>query len=130
MIANIIKNQIFHKIKDDLRGHVQISKSYFLWYIFCLAPNLLKTFQDCQHYEEWRNNLFIKWSMTAKVIQVYIRPLLCYNHSNTLIYGPILISWRHNFKIIFFWKIKHEKIYYIWSEMSLVVLEKFVILLL
>ena len=40
-------------------------------------PYLLKTFQECQHYEEF----FIKLSLTWKVIQGHFTPLLRQNHS-------------------------------------------------
>ena len=40
----------------------------------------------------WRQNILMKWSMTLKVIEGLIRPLLCSNPSRTFIYEPILIK--------------------------------------
>ena len=37
-----------------------------------------------------RHKVFIKLSLTSKVIQARIRPLLCQNHSNTFVYRPII----------------------------------------
>ena len=45
-------------------------------------PNLLKTFQDCQHYED--TNIHGHPSS--------YKTLLCQNHSSTFVYGPILIK--------------------------------------
>ena len=40
----------------DLKGHKRsqmvISKSSFSTKYICLTPNLFKTFQECQHYED------------------------------------------------------------------------------
>ena len=44
-------------------------------------PNLLKTFQECQHYEDAK----------TKVIQGHIRPILCQNYSSTFVFRPILM---------------------------------------
>ena len=38
-------------ISDVIKGHIRlfkISNPLFLRFIFCLTPNLLKTFQECQ----------------------------------------------------------------------------------
>ena len=40
----------------------------------------------------WRRKFYIKLSMALKVIQDYIRLLLCQNRSSTFVYGPILIK--------------------------------------
>ena len=34
------------------KGHLKILKSSFSTTYVCLTPNLLKTFQECQHYED------------------------------------------------------------------------------
>ena len=47
MNANIIKTQIFHKMKYDLKGHYRTHKlilkfqnNPFLQFVICLKPNL------------------------------------------------------------------------------------------
>ena len=49
MNTNNIKTQWSLKVT---KGNLKISNLLFLRYIFCLQPNLLKTFQECQHYED------------------------------------------------------------------------------
>ena len=91
-------------MKNNLKGHYRSQKviwkfqnRLFLRYIFCLTPNLLKTFQECQYYED--SIFLIKWSMTLKVIP-YKKPL-CQNHARTFIYGSILMkTWKHNIFIL------------------------------
>ena len=54
MNVNIMKRTMFHEIKWLVKvtyGHLKISKSSFNAIYFCLTPNLLKTFKECQHYE-------------------------------------------------------------------------------
>ena len=51
---------------------------------FFLTPNLLKTLQECQHYED---EIFI-----SKVIQGHIRQIVCQNHSSAFVYWPILMK--------------------------------------
>ena len=77
----------FWIIKCDLKSHWRSHKAIFMFknhlflrYIFCSTPNLLKTFQECQHYE-------VKKSI--KVIQGHKRLLLCKNHLNTFVHRPI-----------------------------------------
>ena len=84
---------------------LKFQNQLILWYIFCLTHNLFKFFKRILTL--W--TLFIKWSMTLKVIQGHKRPPLCLNHSITFVDGPILInkiwlliSWRHNFFIKFY----------------------------
>ena len=43
-------NEAFVKIKMAFRPGTLLLRT--LRYIFCLTPNLLKTFQDCQLYED------------------------------------------------------------------------------
>ena len=107
-------------IKGHIRSILKFQNHIILWYIFCLTPDLLKTFQDCQHYEDV--NFFIKWSITSKVIQRHIRPLLCQIHFSIFVYGLILMKICINaniMKALFF----HSN--HIWPEMSLYVIEKF-----
>ena len=53
-------------------------------YLFCLTPNLFKTFQECQHYEDSSLNEYdLKGHASHK------RQLLCPNHSSTFVFGPI-----------------------------------------
>ena len=52
MNAKIMMMQIFHKIRYDLRGHLKISRFFFLQNIFCLTPNLWNAFQEWQHYQD------------------------------------------------------------------------------
>ena len=66
------------------KGHLKISQSSFSAIVFCLTPDLLKTFQECKHYKE--KKIEKKRSMTVKVMQGHKRPLLCQNHSSTFIY--------------------------------------------
>ena len=46
------------KMNYDLKGHKRSQKvilkflKKILRYIICLPPNVLKTFQECQHYED------------------------------------------------------------------------------
>ena len=39
-----------------------------------------------------KTHFFMKWSMTSKVIQAHLGPLLCQNLCSTFVYGPILIK--------------------------------------
>ena len=52
MNANIMKAQIFIQLSFTTKGHLKISKSSFSEIIFCLTPDIFKTFQECQHYED------------------------------------------------------------------------------
>ena len=59
MNDDIMKMQIFHKLKYDLKGKYKLHKvilkfqnHLFLRYVICLKRNLFKTFQECQHYED------------------------------------------------------------------------------
>ena len=59
-----------YDLKDHLRSQNIILKfqNYpFLQYIYCLMPNLLKTCQECQHYED--TNLYDRFY--AKIILAY-----------------------------------------------------------
>ena len=40
-------------ISEVIKGDIK-----FLKYIFCLTPNLVKTFQECQHYEDANFSLY------------------------------------------------------------------------
>ena len=60
--------------------------------MFCLMPNLFKTFKEYQHYEDANFSL--------KVIQGHIRPLSYQNHSNTIFYEPILMEICMNYNIM------------------------------
>ena len=53
--------------------------------------NLLKTFQECQHYNDTNFSLD-KVHIASEVIQGHMRPLLWQNHSSTCVYGPILMK--------------------------------------
>ena len=61
-----------------IKGH------FFLRYIF-LTPNLLKTFQEGQYYED-SNFSLNQLIMTSMVGLGHIIPLLCQNHSSTFVY--------------------------------------------
>ena len=55
MNANIMKTQMFHKIKYNLeviKGHHLKIQNHLFMYIFCITTNPLKTFLECQHYED------------------------------------------------------------------------------
>ena len=59
MNTNNIKSQNFYDMKYDLKGHKRSQKvilkfqnHLFLLNIFCLTPNLFKTLQEGQHYED------------------------------------------------------------------------------
>ena len=49
MTSEVIKGQ---KVILKFQNH------RFLQFVFCLTPNPLKTFQECQHYEETNFSLF------------------------------------------------------------------------
>ena len=40
----------------------------------------------------WRHRFFLQWSLTSKVIEGHIRPLLCQNPSGTFIYENFLMK--------------------------------------
>ena len=56
MNADIMMSQIKKSMTSEvIRGHIMSSyneKSSFSAIYFCLTPNLLKTIQECQHYED------------------------------------------------------------------------------
>ena len=60
-------------------------------------PNLLKTFKECQHYED---TIFDIMKYDLKGYQGHIIPPLCQNHSSTFVYGPILMKIGINANII------------------------------
>ena len=72
------------------KGYLKISKLSFSAIYFCLTLNLFVNFSRMSTL--WRFKFLIKWSMASKVIQGYIRPLLCKNYSSTFVYGPILMK--------------------------------------
>ena len=82
MNANIKKMQI---------NILKFQNHLFLRYIICLTANLLKNFSRMSTL--FRRKFFLKWSMTSKVIQGQIRPLLCQKHCK---FVWMLISWIHN----------------------------------
>ena len=113
MNANIMKTQIWYKMKYDLRGHKVHNKNFkiifFCENFFCLMPDLFKTFQECNIM---KTQFFRK--MTLKVIQGHKRLLFCKNHSTTFVNGLILMKICINAKIM-----KTQFFIKLWPEMSL-----------
>ena len=98
--ANIMKTQIFHKIKYDLKDHWRSQKvtflsknTRFLGFNYCLKTNLFKTLYQCQHYEG------------------QIRPLQCQYLSRPFIYEPITMKIYinvNNLKTIYLYWVKYD----------------------
>ena len=84
----LLYNGLFYKIKYDLRGYIRSSRNlkiiFFCNSFFCLTPNLFKTFQDCQHFED---AFFYKMKYALK------------GHPRSYKTTLMLISLRHNFFI-------------------------------
>ena len=73
MNANIKKTQIFHKRSQKVI--LKFQNHLFLQAVFCLTPKSFKTFSKTSTL--WTHKSFRKWSIASKVIQGFIRPLLC-----------------------------------------------------
>ena len=86
MNANIMKTHFFNNLKYDFKGHKRSQKVIknfqiiFQEYIFCLTADLLKTFQEYQHYEDTNFS-----QRLSKVIYDHV-------HSSTCIYSLILMK--------------------------------------
>ena len=98
------------------KGHLNILKLSFTAMYFCLKPNLYNNFSRMSIL--WRQNFFLKWRMTWKVIQGHIIPLLCQNYSGAFVYAPILMKICRNaniFKEQYF----HKLIYHLKCHFTL-----------